>query len=96
MAFFWFLEQCRLVGRWQSFEATVSIFRAELAMLGSSGIYTGLGRMRDWAEHRHLSLEDGSNIFLRIVDIYRQVYKAPKSGRKLSSAENLILKTERI
>jgi hypothetical protein len=33
---------------------TISIFRAEVVMLGSGGIYTGLeeGKLREWANQR--------------------------------------------
>jgi hypothetical protein len=38
MLFFWVLAPCRLVGSYQRFgETTVSIFRAEVAMLGNGG-----------------------------------------------------------
>jgi hypothetical protein len=40
MMFFWVMAPCRLVGRCQHFgETYVSIFRAEVAMLVSGGIY---------------------------------------------------------
>jgi hypothetical protein len=42
MFFFWILTPCRLAGGQQRFEKnTLSIFRAEVVMLGSGGIYIG-------------------------------------------------------
>jgi hypothetical protein len=43
MIFFWVLAPCRLVGSaYVSEKHTVSIFRAEVAMLGSGWMYIGL------------------------------------------------------
>jgi hypothetical protein len=69
---------------------TLSIFRAEVAMLGSGGIYIGLeGGLRELA-NRHFSPEDRGSVLLRNVGIYRRVYTAPKprlsSSLSLSSA----------
>jgi hypothetical protein len=46
VTFFWVLVPCILGGRCQRFgKHTVSIFRAEVAMLGSGRIYIGL---KEW------------------------------------------------
>jgi hypothetical protein len=66
---------------------TVSIFRAEVAMLGSGGIYIGLeeGKNEGVGPLSHFRPEDGDSMFLRNVDIYLRDYTAPKRRRTATS-----------
>jgi hypothetical protein len=59
---------------------TISIFRAEMAMLGSGGIYIGLeeGKAKGVG---HSPTEDGDSMFLQNVGTYLRVYTAPKPRR---------------